>query len=30
MYEQEGHDDPVSLHWLILRDLFKTQDPKKG
>ena len=22
--EQEGHDGPVSLHWLILGNLFKT------
>ena len=22
--KQEGHDGPVSLHWLILQNLFKT------
>ena len=22
--KQEGHDGPVSLHWLILGNLFKT------
>ena len=26
--KQEGHDGPVSLHWLILGNSFKT--PKKG
>ena len=23
-YQQEGHDSPVSLHWLILGNSFKT------
>ena len=29
-YQQEGHDGPVSLHWLILGNLFKTYDPEEG
>ena len=28
--KQEGHDGPVSLHWLILGNLFKTYDPEEG
>ena len=28
--KQEGHDGPVSLHWLILGNLFKTEDPEEG
>ena len=28
--KQEGHDGPVSHHWLILGNLFKTEDPKEG
>ena len=27
---QDGHDGPVSLHWLILGNLFKTYDPEEG
>ena len=27
--KQEGHDGPVSLHWLILGNLFKTLDPEE-
>ena len=28
--EQEGHDSPVSLHWLILGYLLKTSEPGEG
>ena len=28
--KKEGHDGPVSLHWLILGNSFKTYDPKEG
>ena len=28
--KQEGHDGPVSLHWLIPGNLFKTYDPEEG
>ena len=28
--KQEGHDGPVSLNWLILGNLFKTEGPEEG
>ena len=29
LLHKQGHG-PVSLHWLILGNLFKTQDPEEG
>ena len=28
--KQEGQDGPVSLHWQIFGNLFKTLDPEEG